>query len=94
MRKKITAYFLLFCLITLPLIGWSFIDQKVSYQLKIQNLNPKVTPYILYPKTIDFLPLSLPELQAHFAQSQYNFIYYIQCDYFHVDHDTLYLKLA
>jgi len=74
-------------------MAFQVVKPKTVYQLKIQNLNPKKSPYILYPKTIDFLPLSLVELQDHFAQSQYNFIYYLQCDYFHIEKPIIYLKL-
>jgi hypothetical protein len=52
--------------------------KEETYQLKFINYDQKIHQYILFPKTINFRPVSLNQLTIYFNNSIYNFIYYLE----------------
>jgi len=93
MKTKGVFYCLLSFFLLLQLLIVFFLSKNSHFVLKIINYDSKIHRYIIFPKTISFKPNSTNDLIVKFQNTHYNFIFYLEWDFFMIEENELLLKL-
>jgi len=93
MKRKSVFYLLLFFFLSLQLMIVFLLKQDYYFELKFINYDSKIHRYIIFPKVIDFRPNSMNDLVDKFKNTHYNFIFYLEWDFFMIEKNDLLLKL-